>query len=96
MFVSYIFTSLLGLAVRPRVFIWRIIYTFKEKSRRCQGVFNAKSRVKTWQAKFEESGLNNWSTSKSQKVGMEPGVRKGNAFPAGMPHPLQMLHGNHS
>ena len=28
-------------------------------------------------ASFEESGLNNWSTSKSQKEGTEPGVRTG-------------------
>ena len=38
---------------------------FEAKSRKYQGVFKVKSRVKTWQ--FEESGLNNWSTSKSHK-----------------------------
>ena len=42
-----------------------------------------------------KTGLNNWSTSKSQK-GAERDVRKGYRFPAGMPHPLQMVHGNHS
>ena len=37
------------------------------KSRKDQGVFEVKSRVKT--CKFEEFGLNNWSISKSQNGG---------------------------
>ena len=46
--------------------------TFKEaKSRKYQGVFKVKSRVKTWQFR----GI--WSTSKSQKEGVKTSVRKG-------------------
>ena len=39
----------------------------KAKSRKYQGVFEVKSRVKTWQVRG--IGLNNWSTSKSQNGG---------------------------
>ena len=39
------------------------------KSRKYQGVFEVKSRVKRHDGKFEEFGLNNWSISKSQYGG---------------------------
>ena len=41
-----------------------ILYTSMAKSRKYQGVFEVKSRVKTWQVRG--IGLNNWSISKSQ------------------------------
>ena len=34
-------------------------------------------KVEYRHGKFEEYGLNNWSKSKSQNGGMEPGVQKG-------------------
>ena len=39
----------------------------KAKSRKYQGVFEVKSRLKTWQVRG--IGLNNWSISKSQNGG---------------------------
>ena len=50
------------------IYVWNLLYLcLKAKSRKYQGVFEVKSRVKTWQ--FEEFGLNNWSISKSQNGG---------------------------
>ena len=43
------------------------ILPFQAKSRKYQGVFEVKSRVKTWQVRG--IGLNNWSISKSQNGG---------------------------
>ena len=44
-----------------------LIIRFNAKSRKYQGVFEVKRRVKTWQVRV--IGLNNWSTSKSHNGG---------------------------
>ena len=44
--------------------------------------------------KFDKTGLSNWSISKFQKGRNQVFGRV--SAPDGMPHPLQMFHGNHS
>ena len=46
----------------------------RAKSRKYQGVFEVKSRVKTWQVRG--IGLNNWSISKSQNGGRDQVSRR--------------------
>ena len=65
----------------------------KTKARKCRGVSTVKSREKTRQCR------ENWSQQLEHKqvpkCGTEQGIRK-DVCPAGMPHLLQTLHGNHS
>ena len=59
----------------PFIAILKIVIHLKAKSRKYQGVFEVKSRVKTWQVR----GI--WSQQLEHKqvpqLGTEPGVRKG-------------------
>ena len=55
-------------AIKPLFFAIQILmFDFQAKSRKYQGVFEVKSRLKTWQVRG--INLNNWSISKSQNGG---------------------------
>ena len=68
--------------------MWSLNAANKAKSRKYRGIFKVKKSKKS---KFDKTDINSWSISKSQK---RNGTRcpEGLAFPADMPHPLQMLH----
>ena len=64
---------------------WKAVSNNKQNRESTKGY--SRWKVEQRHGNFKESGLNNWSTSKSP-LGDGTRCPEGLAFPAGMPHPL--------